>query len=310
MKQVREVFRPRKGWVFAQADYGSLELVTFAQLCYKLFGFSALRDALNDGKDPHVEYGAALARLSIEEAYAFHNAGDKRFKGFRQKAKVVNFGCPGGLGAARLVDYMKGFGILIDEAEAKALIAMWKERWPETKPYFQYINNVVKSDRPLIDLFTGRVRGCVRYTNACNDGFQGLGAACGKEALFFVAKACYVDKNSPLFGCRTVNFVHDELIVEVPDDYYAHDAAKELERLMILGAQKYVTDVRISAPPTLQEFWSKDAEAVHDEKGRMVPWSKQPCGVEACLDKQGKRTPANKRIQGNWLCNKHVKEAA
>lgn len=54
---------------------------------------------------------------------------------------------------------------------------------------------------------TGRVRGCAEYTESCNTQFQGLAADGAKLSLYNVSQIYPV-----------VAFVHDELVVEVPDD--------------------------------------------------------------------------------------------
>ena len=120
------------------------------------------------------------------------------------------------------------------------------------------------------------MRGKCRYTQACNSLFQGLGADATKAAGFLVSYACYVDQDSPLFGCRLVNFVHDEFIVEVPEER-GHECAMELARLMVEGAKPWLPDVppKVSEP-MLMRYWSKKAKQVWKDGikgGRLVPWA-------------------------------------
>jgi hypothetical protein len=42
---------------------------------------------------------------------------------------------------------------------------------------------------------------------------------------------------------------------------------------MIEVYSRYTPDVRITADAHLMDRWSKSAEAVHDERGKLVPWS-------------------------------------
>lgn len=132
----------------------------------------------------------------------------------------------------------------------------------------------------LEQLRSGRIRGGATYTAACNSFFQGLGADATGHAGWVIAKACYVDRGSPLFGCRIVNYVHDEFIVEAPIDR-GHEAAEELSRLMIEGASEWIPDVRLAAEPCLMTVWSKDAKTLRDANGRLVPWSPEPKKVAA-----------------------------
>lgn len=320
---VRECFVPRPGWIFAQADYEQLELHTLAELCIKLFGYSTLGDALNAGLDPHTELAAEIFNISPEEARRRRkDKADKAFDDGRQAGKVGNFGLPGGLGVKRFVDFARsGYGVIIAPDAAKKIKAAWLRRWPEMVAYFDYI--ATKTNNPeglctLVDPFTGRVRGGVGYTNGCNDGFQALGAAVAKEATWLVSRACYTGDvegeargASPIHGSRIVNMIHDELIVETPDTPAAHSVAKELERLMIKGADKYLPHVKAKAPGLLMRYWSKDAEACTDENLRLVPWEGAKCEVPGCvrLDKGvAKPTAANRRIRGAWFCGTHAGE--
>ena len=267
---VRACFVPRPGYVFAQADYDGLELRTLAQCCMTMFGHSKLAEVLNAGKDPHTELACAILGIPPEEgARRRKDREDKEFDNARQTAKVGHFGIPGGLGPAKLSLFAKkGYGVEITEYRAKQLKEETLEHYPEWREFFAKVNEM---DGSVEQLFTKRFRGGCSYTAACNTLFQGLGADCAKAAYCLISEACYVDKASHLFGSRVVAFIHDEFILEVPDDPRAHDAAQELARLMIRGAGTYLPDVPATTEPLLMRYWSKKATPVY-ENGRLVPW--------------------------------------
>lgn len=100
---VRECIVARPGYVLCSCDYGGLELVTHAQSCLWLLGWSKLADALNSGIKVHDALGASMAGWSYDEMIARVKVGDKLAKSFRQAAKPANFGFPGGMGAPKLV---------------------------------------------------------------------------------------------------------------------------------------------------------------------------------------------------------------
>ena len=274
----RECFVPREGWVYASADYSGFELRTMSQVCVSNGWPSKLAQALNKGNDPHLEVARRILGISYEEAEVRieEDVVDKA----RQAAKISNFGYPGGLGFTRFVDFARlNYGVVLDpdpdEAlkKAKVLKEHWLESWPEFKLYFDWIGK--QCDQPFSQikhLFSDRFRGDVSYTEAANSMFQGLAADAAKHAGFLISRACYVDEASVLYGCRLVNFVHDEFIVEVPDDQYAADAAEELARLMIVGANPFLPDVPPIAKPQLMRRWSKKAKALRDHNGRLIPW--------------------------------------
>jgi len=197
----------------------------------------------------------------------------KRQDDARQTAKVANFGFPGGLGALRLVDFARTiYGVEISQADAVRLKQTWLASWPEFRSYFARVGDICDALNPAIEqLFVGRTRGGVSYTEACNTLFQGLAADAAKAAGFAVSRACYAEPRSPLFGSRIVNFVHDEIIIETPEKG-AHEAAEELARVMVSGASVLMPDVPPSAEPVLMRRWSKKAKQIRDAQGRLIPW--------------------------------------
>lgn len=121
-------------------------------------------------------------------------------------------------------------------------------------------------------LFSNRLRGGCTYCQLCNTMFQGLGSDASKAAGWLLTKACYIDRDSVLYGDRPVNYIHDEYFIEARLDDRLHEKALEVERLMVQGAKQYLPDLNVLAPPVAMMAWSKEAKAVYDEKGRLVPW--------------------------------------
>lgn len=270
---IRACIRPRPGNVFVSADYGALELCTLAQTCIRLLGWSTLADALNRGVDPHTEMASRIAGITYARACELKDAEDPEFDKIRQTCKVANFGFPGGLGAAAFVSFArKSYGVRLTEEEARDLKRIWLETWPEMRDYFRLIDQMVNGQGYIVQPFSERYRGNVHYTAACNTFFQGLGSDVAKDAGWRIMKACYLETwpASPLFGFRTVNFVHDEFVVEGPESG-AHDAAEELSALMLDAAKLWLPDVKIKAPAKVSRVWSKKAKAVK-VNGRHVPW--------------------------------------
>lgn len=89
---------------------------------------------------------------------------------------------------------------------------------------------------------------------------------------------CFGTGISPLYGCRLVNYVHDEFILECPE-IRGHEVAHELVRIMVEGAAPFLPNVPATAEPKLMRFWSKDAKQVwtpdkKDPNRRLVAWPK------------------------------------
>ena len=265
---MRECFVPRPGHVFAAADYSSLELYTLAETCFELLGRSALGDVLNQGLDPHTALAADIMRIDYDAALVLKKSKDKAFDDARQTAKVANFGFPGGLGPASLVGFARAtYGVILTEPRARQLKNEWLRRWPEMRAYFEHVNII----RDVDQLYVGRVRGGAPYTARCNSYFQGLGADVAKNALWRVVRACYARPDHVLYGCRAVNFVHDEIIMEIPDDERVHERAMALSDEMVLGAKDLLKHVCPKAEPVLMNRWSKNAESKKVD-GRLQVW--------------------------------------
>ena len=263
---IRECFVPRAGKVFLDADYDGLELRTLAQVCMHLFGYSKLADTLNSGKDPHLMVAAEILGISYDEAFRRNEAQDQDVDDARQTGKVANFGFPGGLGIEALITFAKkSYGVELTEIHAKQLKQQWLSTFPEMSEYFKVIDSICKQDplnglATIEHLFTRRIRGNIQYTVACNSLFQGLGSDATKNAGWLIAKACYLDSSSPLYGCRIVNYIHDQFLLECDEDR-AHEACLELARLMVEGAKPFLPDVApLVSKPLVARRWSKKAK--------------------------------------------------
>ena len=103
----REIFRPSPGHYLLAVDYRFIELLALAAVCEARFGVSTLADVIRADRDPHAYTAAILLGLDPDEFLALRETDPARFKEWRQMAKPLNFGIPGGLGPATLVAYAR-----------------------------------------------------------------------------------------------------------------------------------------------------------------------------------------------------------
>ncbi len=261
----RQCLVPRPGHLYVCADFSGFELATLAQVCLDLVGYSKLAEALNAGRDPHAEIAADISGWSYERIREVYKAGEPhtdypQVYDWRQTGKVVNFGCPGGLGAARLVHFaQQSYGVHLTEFRAKELKQdIWAQRWLEMPEYFKRIDFAVEQHGAIEQLYSGRLRGGVSYTDACNGMFQGLAADIAKDAGFKLARECYAGR---LAGCRIVNFVHDEYVIEVPE-YRALSHAIVIEELLVAAARPWLPGVKLGVEVTISRRYKGDYVAV------------------------------------------------
>lgn len=270
----RECFVPRPGYVFVIADYSSAELHTFAQTCLDLFGESQLARDLLTGVDRHLKLGAESIGITYESALERYKAEDPIITEARQRAKAANFGFPGGMGVDKFILYSRaGFEIDFTRAQAVEIKQAWFRTTPEAAWYFRYVNDLLagRDHTQIKRLREDFYRGHVRYCEICNDGFQGPAAKGTKRALWAVTRACYSDIESPLFGSRVWNCVHDEIMLESPEER-APEAAVELSKIMEREFNVMVPNVPTTAEPYLARYWSKKAKPLYGADGRLIPW--------------------------------------
>ncbi|TWU33433.1 DNA polymerase I [Novipirellula aureliae] len=108
---------------------------------------------------------------------------------------------------------------------------------------------------------TGRLRANTIYCQSRNTLFQGLAADGAKLALWTLWRA----------GYRIVNFIHDELLIEVSEDSDLLANAEAIRSHMVAGMRQVVPDVRIDVQYTCMRRWLKTAELVIQD-GRLIPW--------------------------------------
>lgn len=111
---------------------------------------------------------------------------------------------------------------------------------------------------------TGRVRANCSFCASRNTPFQGLAADGAKLALYDLVRQ----------GVRIVAFIHDEIVIEVPEDSDLDAAAEQLKRSMIDAMRLVCPDVPIEvSAPAASYTLTKHAKAVYDHKHRLVPWT-------------------------------------
>lgn len=278
---IRECFIPRPGYYYAFCDYSFIELCTLAQSCLEMFGWSEMADAINAGLDPHLDMAASMLGIPYEEAVARKKQKDAVITEYRQMSKALNFGYPGGLGAAKFVEYARaGYGVTLSETEARRKKEEWYKKWPEMRLYHQHFGSMTLGDRKftLVQPGSNRVRGEVGFCDGANSVFQGRAADGAKRSGWYIAKECYLDDPyrdgsgpTPLYGSRPVLFVHDEFILEVPVAT-AHEATMRLSEIMVAGMREVVPDVKVGTEYAIAARWYKGAEAAYDENKRLIPW--------------------------------------
>ncbi len=274
-KGVRECFIPRPGLVYMSADFTGAELHKQAQACLEMVGYSVLGEVLNAGQNVHLYMASKMLGIDYAEAERRYHEGDPVVKEARQQAKPAIFGFMGAMGHLTFMKIQLKEGVRWSERDAKKLRAQWHATFPEMQAYFDACSKMLgpRGSGPIKYPDSGMTRH-VRGLSMCANGFFQVGCAVGAlDATNEVTRRCFTVPDSALYGARPVNFVHDELILEIKDDPAIYQpAAKEFEKVMSEEFNKVVPDFPTVAEPVLMRRWSKSAEPKFDSAGGLVPW--------------------------------------
>ena len=205
-RQFRKAFGPAPGTTLLVADYNQIELRCIAHLATD----PGLIEAFTSGQDIHNAtaarvFGVDPAAVTVEQ---------------RSKAKMVSYGLAYGMEA-----YGLGQRLNIPTEEAAVILDAYFVAFPNVKDYMDrtviearergYTETLFGRRRPIPELMNSNFR--VRQAGerqAMNAGIQGLAADIFKVALVNIDAALVAGE----YDSRIVLQVHDEVIVEVPDD--------------------------------------------------------------------------------------------
>lgn len=325
---IRPAFVSRPGTAFVSVDYNALEMVTLAQVLLWLFGYSRMAEAINSDQDLHCRLESTMLGEPYELVYTKAiKEKVLRYKNVRQGAKAGNFGFGGFMGAPKFVlakrkDISEDFpdGIRFCELLNKLphcgdagttiefrgrecppvcpvcvdiaydIRCAYFGTWEEMNEFQRYVQAATRAEgqATLVVPGTKVERGGCAYSAFANGHFQGLAAVGAKRALWAVAKECYTGKSSPLFGCRPVAFIHDEIIIEAPLDRL-HEAAFRLRDVMVREMQAVCPDVMVKAEPAAATRWYKAMDKVFDTNGRLVPWEPKQKALESTVPDSSKQ---------------------
>lgn len=278
----------RPGYQLGTVDYSALELVTFAATIVMRYGWDAsdMAQAINRGDDLHCITASGLFDRPYDEI--FQNKKTEPYKAWRQGSKALNFGGLGGLGAKAFQPYAKyTYGVDWTLDECRDRIKRWKDRWPEVKRYLRDNGELCDGSdgrRASAINNSGRAKADCYYAQLCNYPFQSLAADGVKAALWELIKhqllgwfwtespvpvrqiaygmigdAYYkqthpVYHNSPLRRSHAVNMVHDEIVMEHPDDL-AEEAFALQQKIMVDTMAQWTSGVQPTVEGALMRDW-------------------------------------------------------
>ena len=236
--EIRRMFVPAEGCVLVDADYSQIELRLLAHIS----GDPAMQAAFTSGQDIH----------SATAAQVFHVAPEDVTHEMRRRAKAVNFGIVYGISAFSL---SQDIGVSV--AEAKAYMDAYFATFPGVRRYMDavveqaretgYVETLFHRRRDLPELSSSnRNLRAFGERVALNMPIQGTAADIMKLAMIAVWKGL----RETIPKARLVLQVHDELIVECPEEKAAAVAQ--------LLTEKMEHVVSLAVPLTADAHWGKN----------------------------------------------------
>ena len=236
--EIRRMFVPAEGCVLVDADYSQIELRLLAHIS----GDPAMQAAFTSGQDIH----------SATAAQVFHVAPEDVTHEMRRRAKAVNFGIVYGISAFSL---SQDIGVSV--AEAKAYMDAYFATFPGVRRYMDavveqaretgYVETLFHRRRDLPELSSSnRNLRAFGERVALNMPIQGTAADIMKLAMIAVWKGL----RETIPEARLVLQVHDELIVECPEEKAAAVAQ--------LLTEKMEHVVSLAVPLTADAHWGKN----------------------------------------------------
>ncbi len=260
---VRAAWTPRPGYRYMAADYAAAELSALAEVCIVLFGFSTLGMEIKAGIDPHLSMACRLLGIKYSDASRRIAAGDAEVKKTRTLAKAANFGFAGFLSPQTFCEFALGYGLTVSISESHQLRQNWLAHYTEMVPFFRAISARCRAGATtIVHPLCGFRRGGLFAPAAANTMFQTPIAIGAKRSLFEVARRCWHDVSDPMYGCRPVAFVHDEILLEVPINAVTLDVARSLKTAMESEMQQVLRQVPCRVEISYGDQWTKTMAAL------------------------------------------------
>ena len=235
--EIRKMFVPKEGHVLVDADYSQIELRVLAHIADD----TVMQEAFKSGLDVHTVTASQVFHVPFEEVTSLQ----------RRNAKAVNFGIVYGISEFSLAEDLG-----VSRWEARDYIDSYLDHYQGVRRYMKqvvidardcgYTQTIYGRRRSIPELKSSNFNvrsGAERI--ALNTPIQGTAADLIKLAMIRVDAA--LGRDFP--QAKLILQVHDELIVECPEEIAAEVAAlvsREMEQVAVLNV-----------PLTAEAKWGK-----------------------------------------------------
>lgn len=254
-KRIRKIFKARDGYKLVGGDFSQIEPRVLAFLS----GDESMINAYKEGKDLYAIMGSQVYQLPYEDCREFYPDGTVNAEGKHRRTtmKSVLLGIMYERGATAIGEQFN------KSAEwAQQLIDNFYESFPKINQYRLKIENMAET-YGYVTTITGRKRRLpdmqledkddYRYQEAHRQSLNSVIQGSSADIMKLSMIAIYNDPRYKALDCHMIITVHDELIMEVPEDHIKEGAE------LLVGTMKRVghslIDLPISVDAEVNDYW-------------------------------------------------------
>lgn len=254
-KRIRKIFKARDGYKLVGGDFSQIEPRVLAFLS----GDESMINAYKEGKDLYAIMGSQVYQLPYEDCREFYPDGTVNTEGKHRRTtmKSVLLGIMYERGATAIGEQFN------KSAEwAQQLIDNFYKSFPKINQYRLKIENMAET-YGYVTTITGRKRRLpdmqledkddYRYQEAHRQSLNSVIQGSSADIMKLSMIAIYNDPRYKALDCHMIITVHDELIMEVPEDHIKEGAE------LLVGTMKRVghslIDLPMSVDAEVNDYW-------------------------------------------------------
>lgn len=254
-KRIRKIFKARDGYKLVGGDFSQIEPRVLAFLS----GDESMINAYKEGKDLYAIMRSQVYQLPYEDCREFYPDGTVNAEGKHRRTtmKSVLLGIMYERGATAIGEQFN------KSAEwAQQLIDNFYKSFPKINQYRLKIENMAET-YGYVTTITGRKRRLpdmqledkddYRYQEAHRQSLNSVIQGSSADIMKLSMIAIYNDPRYKALDCHMIITVHDELIMEVPEDHIKEGAE------LLVGTMKRVghslIDLPMSVDAEVNDYW-------------------------------------------------------
>ena len=254
-KRIRKIFKARDGYKLVGGDFSQIEPRVLAYLS----GDESMINAYKEGKDLYAIMGSQVYQLPYEDCREFYPDGTVNAEGKHRRTtmKSVLLGIMYERGATAIGEQFNK-----SAKWAQQLIDNFYKNFPKINQYRLKIENMAET-YGYVTTITGRKRRLpdmqledkddYRYQEAHRQSLNSVIQGSSADIMKLSMIAIYNDPRYKALDCHMIITVHDELIMEVPEENVKEGAE------LLVGTMKRVghslIDLPMSVDAEVNDYW-------------------------------------------------------